>query len=67
MKCVRPWVCLGILVALASACDNQSPSGGPQGAGGTAVNLVQTGGAGSSSSVGAAGGYGGIYCFGLQP
>lgn len=31
------------------------------------VNMAQTGGGGGGASVGAMGGYGGIYCFALQP
>lgn len=39
------------------------------GAGGckAGVNLAQTGGAGGTDTVGGGGGYGGIYCFALQP
>jgi len=31
------------------------------------VNLVQTGGPGGMTTVGAGGGYGGFYCFALTP
>jgi hypothetical protein len=31
------------------------------------VNLVQSGGPGSMTTVGAGGGYGGFYCFALTP